>query len=67
VYQGVATRNAPTTREILAHRTGAEPNFLVTLIVLAVNACGGGDKGEQFNKFVIEAHKVLDTVEWEGA
>src|SRR5829696_7174505 len=30
VYQGVAARNAPTTREILAHMTGAEPNFAFT-------------------------------------
>src|SRR5215213_9877392 len=27
VYQGVATRNIATTREILAHQTGARPNF----------------------------------------
>src|SRR5215203_1312927 len=27
VYQGVATRNSATTLEILAHRTGAQPNF----------------------------------------
>src|SRR5215203_1832183 len=31
VYQGVATRNAPTTREFLAHRTGAESNFALKL------------------------------------
>jgi hypothetical protein len=30
VYQGVATRNGATTREILAHRTGAQPNFACT-------------------------------------
>ena len=30
MYQGVATRNAPTTREILAHRTGSRPNFAFT-------------------------------------
>jgi hypothetical protein len=29
VYQGVATRNSATTREILAHRTGAKPCFLI--------------------------------------
>jgi len=30
VYQGVATRNGATTREILAHRTGVQPNFAFT-------------------------------------
>ena len=30
VYQGVATRNDATTREILAHRTGTQPNFALT-------------------------------------
>jgi hypothetical protein len=30
LYQGVATRNGATTREILAHRTGAQPNFALT-------------------------------------
>jgi hypothetical protein len=30
VYQGVATRNIATTREILAHRIGARPNFAST-------------------------------------
>jgi hypothetical protein len=30
VYQGVATRNDATTREILAHRTGTQLNFAFT-------------------------------------
>src|SRR5215210_3846906 len=30
VCQGVATRNSATTREILAHRTGSQPNFVCT-------------------------------------
>jgi hypothetical protein len=30
VYQGVATRNSVTTREILTHRTGAMLNFALT-------------------------------------
>src|SRR5215208_3858519 len=30
VYQGVATCNSATTREILAHRTGTQPNFAFT-------------------------------------
>jgi hypothetical protein len=30
VYQGVASRNGTTTREILAHRTGDRPNFALT-------------------------------------
>src|SRR5215208_729372 len=30
VYQGVATRNDATTREILAYRTGTRPNFALT-------------------------------------
>src|SRR5215212_3959086 len=30
VYQGVTTRNDATTREILAHRTGTQPNFALT-------------------------------------
>jgi hypothetical protein len=30
VYQGVATRNDATTREILVHRTGALLNFAIT-------------------------------------
>jgi hypothetical protein len=30
VYQGVATRNDATTREILVHRTGAMLNFVMT-------------------------------------
>src|SRR5215208_3752651 len=30
MYQGVATRNDATTREILAHRTGTQPNFAFT-------------------------------------
>src|SRR5215217_3653635 len=30
VYQGVATRNNATTREILAHRMGTQPNFAIT-------------------------------------
>jgi hypothetical protein len=30
VYQGVATRNDATTREILAHRTRTQPNFAFT-------------------------------------
>jgi hypothetical protein len=30
VYQEVATRNDATTREILAHRTGIQPNFAFT-------------------------------------
>jgi hypothetical protein len=29
-YQGVATRNDATTREILAHSAGAQPNFAST-------------------------------------
>jgi hypothetical protein len=30
MYQGVATPNGANTREILAHRTGARPNFVLT-------------------------------------
>jgi hypothetical protein len=30
VYQGIATRNYATTREILAYRTGTQPNFVMT-------------------------------------
>ena len=30
VYQGVATRNDATTREILVHRIGTQPNFALT-------------------------------------
>jgi len=30
VCQGVTTRNGATTREILAHRTGAQPNFALS-------------------------------------
>jgi hypothetical protein len=30
VYQGDATRNDATTREILVHRTGTQPNFALT-------------------------------------
>src|SRR5215207_717893 len=29
-YQGVATRNHATTREILVHRTGSQTNFAIT-------------------------------------
>jgi hypothetical protein len=55
VYQGVATRNGATTREIPAHRTGVQPNFASTefsevrmlrglsLTAFACGVCGGVD------------------------
>src|SRR5215217_3244305 len=51
VYQGVATRNGATTREIPAHQIGARPNFACTGFSEA--GCWGLDKGGEAGEYSI--------------